>query len=37
MVRLLDIVLPPGVWAAHLVLGLLFLAIGMLAWSRRNP
>lgn len=37
MVRLLDIVLPPGVWAAHLLLGVLFLAIGLFAWSRRNP
>lgn len=37
LVRLLDIVLPSEVWAAHLLLGVLFTAAGLVLWSKRAP
>ena len=36
-VRLLDIVVPGEVWAAHLITSALFGAVGAWAWSRRRP
>ena len=35
-VRFLDVYLPSDVWAAHLVVGSVFSALGMFAWSRRT-
>lgn len=34
-VRLLDAYLPGDVWSAHLVLGGIFVAAGLLCWKRR--
>ncbi len=35
IVRLLNTVLPAGVWLVYLILGALFLALGGFLWSRR--
>lgn len=35
IVRLLNDVLPPGVWLTYFILGGIFLAIGLFLWSRR--
>jgi vacuolar-type H+-ATPase subunit I/STV1 len=35
-IRLLDVVLPRGVWLAYLVLGLLFTLAGTICWSKRE-
>lgn len=36
-VRVLDTVLPRGVWVADAVLGLLFVATGLALWSKGRP
>lgn len=35
-VRFVDSYLPGRVWAAHLLLGMIFVAAGLFFWSRRN-
>lgn len=35
-IRLLDVVLPRGVWLAYLVLGLVFTLAGTICWSKRE-
>ena len=35
-VRILDVYLPDDVWAAHLVVGMLFTLIGLFLWSKRR-
>ena len=35
-VRLLDL-LPGGVWVAHLIVGMVFILIGVVAWRMRRP
>ena len=35
-VRLLDL-LPGGVWVAHLIVGMVFSALGVVAWRMRRP
>lgn len=35
-VRVLDIVLPRGVWVPDLILGGIFVALGLLLWSKRS-
>ncbi len=37
LVRLLDEILPSGVWLPYLILGLLFTGIGALVFRRRRP
>ncbi len=36
VVRLLDVVLPRGVWLVYLVLGVVFCIIGAVFWHRRH-
>jgi vacuolar-type H+-ATPase subunit I/STV1 len=36
LIRLLDIVLPREVWLPYMVLGAIFLLIGMFAWSKKT-
>jgi hypothetical protein len=36
-VRILDIILPSGIWVAYLVLGMVFVLAGVLAWRKRRP
>ena len=36
-IRLIDSYLPGDVWAAHLILGLVFVVVGAVLWSRRRP
>ena len=36
-VRLVDVYLPEDVWAAHLVVGMLFTLVGLFLWSKRRP
>jgi FtsH-binding integral membrane protein len=36
LVRFADVWLPGNVWQAHLVIGVLFLVVGALAWSKRR-
>lgn len=35
-IRLLDVILPRGVWLAYLVLGLVFCTAGAVCWSKRE-
>lgn len=35
-IRILDIVLPRGVWLPYLVLGAIFLAAGLFFWSKKT-
>ncbi|HEX3622466.1 MAG TPA: hypothetical protein VHT97_09135 [Acidimicrobiales bacterium] len=35
-VRILDILLPRGVWVAYVLLGAIFLAFGLFLWSKRT-
>ncbi len=35
-IRLLDVILPSGVWLAYLVLGIVFLIAGALVFRKRN-
>lgn len=37
LVRLLDIVLPRGVWLPDLILGGLFTLLGLFLWRKRKP
>ncbi len=37
LVRLLDEVLPSGVWLPYLILGLVFTGIGALVFRKRRP
>lgn len=37
LVRLIDSYLPGNVWAAHLIVGLLFVVAGVACWSQRRP
>ncbi len=37
LVRLIDSYLPGEVWATYLLLGGIFLVVGIVLWSRRNP
>ena len=36
LIRVLDIVLPREVWLAYMVLGAIFLAGGLFAWSKKT-
>jgi vacuolar-type H+-ATPase subunit I/STV1 len=36
LIRVLDIVLPREVWLPYMVLGAIFLAGGLFAWSRKS-
>lgn len=36
LIRLLDIVLPREVWLPYMVLGAIFLVMGMFAWSKKT-
>ena len=36
MVRFVDVWLPGGVWAAHLLVGVIFCVAGAFAWSQRT-
>jgi hypothetical protein len=36
LVRLVDNYLPGDVWAAHLLVGLLFVLVGVILWSQRK-
>ena len=36
LIRLLDIVLPREVWLPYMVLGAIFLLLGMFAWSKKT-
>ena len=36
LVRILDAFLPGGVWVPYLILGLAFVAGGVVLWSKRN-
>jgi hypothetical protein len=36
MIRVLDIVLPREVWLPYVLLGAIFLAGGLLAWSKKT-
>lgn len=35
LVRLLNIVIPEGVWLVYIILGALFSGLGLLLWSKR--
>ncbi len=35
-VRVLDILLPRGVWLPYMILGAIFLGLGLLLWSKRT-
>jgi vacuolar-type H+-ATPase subunit I/STV1 len=35
-IRLLDVVIPRGVWIPYLVLGAIFLVAGLFLWSKRS-
>lgn len=37
VIRLLNVVVPGGVWAVYLILGLVFTAVGVFLWSKRAP
>jgi hypothetical protein len=37
LVRVLDVVIPGGVWIVDLLLGGIFTIAGLLLWSRRQP
>jgi hypothetical protein len=37
VVRLVDIRIPGNVWRAHLAIGGLFTALGLLLWTQRSP
>ncbi len=36
-VRIINVYLPEDVWAAHLIVGMLFTLIGLFLWSKRRP
>ena len=36
VVRVLDIILPSGVWLPDVVLGAIFLGLGLFLWSKRT-
>ena len=36
LIRVLDIVLPREVWLPYMVLGAIFLAVGLFAWSKKT-
>jgi hypothetical protein len=36
LIRVLDIVLPREVWLPYVCLGAIFLALGLLAWSKKT-
>lgn len=36
LVRMLDVVLPRGVWLPDLILGTLFTLVGLVLWSKRT-
>jgi vacuolar-type H+-ATPase subunit I/STV1 len=36
LVRLLDVLLPRGVWLPYVLLGAIFLGLGLLLWSKRT-
>ena len=35
-VRFLDVILPRGVWLPYLILGAIFVLVGLLAWRKAN-
>ncbi len=38
LIRFLDdVVLPSGVWLTYMVLGAIFLALGLFLWSKKTP
>ena len=37
LVRLVDNLVPGAVWGTYLILGGVFLLLGMILWSRRTP
>jgi hypothetical protein len=36
LIRLLDVVLPSGVWLPYTLLGAIFMAAGLFLWSKRS-
>ena len=36
LIRILDILLPSGVWLPDTILGAIFLGLGLFAWSKRT-
>jgi len=37
LVRFVNVYVPGGVWVAHLIVGLVFVGIGLWCWSKRYP
>lgn len=37
LVRLVDVLVPDEVWAAHLIVGVVFTLAGVFLWSKRSP
>lgn len=37
LVRLLDVVLPRGVWLPYLIMGILFVVVGSVLWAKKAP
>ena len=35
-IRILNVVLPSGVWLPYVILGAIFLGLGMFCWSNKN-
>jgi hypothetical protein len=36
LVRFVNVYVPGGVWVAHAIVGLLFVGVGLLLWSKRH-
>jgi hypothetical protein len=35
-IRVLDVLLPRGVWLPDVILGAIFVVVGLFCWSKRN-
>jgi len=36
LIRILNVILPSGVWVPYVVLGAIFLLLGMFCWAKKN-